>query len=204
MKKENVDLDAALRWICDEWKAVVHDRTDERLAALFTAADADGNGDLDFKEFSDLTRKLSKEKTGSITTRQMIRMYGYMALSNRIDAPLFVACSRAYGLGAFVLGTDDDSAATYHSRSVFDQFAADLAKSEPVILDLISRDGDGATGRRAAQNLSALRCLVQEGREVVCAGHVLALTIAECEQCVAVKRRDWTGAAGLDTRSARQ
>ena len=180
-KRDAVDLDLALMWICDQWRIAVLDRTEERLAALFAAADADGNGELDFEEFRELVRRMAKEKTRAVSARQMLRMYSHMALAPRVDSAAFVSHARVYGLGAFVLGVDDDPcAAGTDARHILDKVGTDLSRIQGVITELIQDKPDKAVGIRAAQNLQILKSLLREGIEPMYAAHILALTLMEC------------------------
>ena len=151
--REAVDLDVALAWICDQWRATVYDRTEERLAALFAAADADGNGELDLGEFREAVRRVGQDKTRAVSPRQLLRMYGRMALAPRVDAALFIRHARAHGVGEFVLGAGEDPGAVPDGRQMLERVGADLGKIEGVIAGVVRSQADAAVGVRAAQNL---------------------------------------------------
>jgi hypothetical protein len=182
LKKEAVDLDAALAWVCDRWRAAVHDRTDERLAALFAAADADGNGELDLREFRELVGKVSREKARSVSTRQMQRMYAHMALAPRVDSASFVSHARAYGLGTFVIADSDDSeeGAGGEGRQVLARASEGLARIESAVAELVARRAGDAIAMRAAHNVAVLKGLIRDGSRPYYAAHILALTLIEC------------------------
>ena len=185
LRKEAVDLDAALAWVCDRWRAAVHERTDERLAALFAAADADGNGELDLREFRDLVGKVAREKARApdVSTRQMQRMYAHMALAPRVDSASFVSHARAYGLGTFVIADADDSeegGGGGEGRQVLARAAGGLARIESVVAELVARKAGDAIAMRAAHNVAVLKGLIRDGGRPYYAAHILALTLIEC------------------------
>ena len=75
----HIDLDAFLMAIVDQWKEE-SGRAEERLRALFVASDLDGDGNLDFSEFTSIINNLR----GGKGHREMLRMYAEMTLNQQV------------------------------------------------------------------------------------------------------------------------
>ena len=87
--------------VCSErYMDDVFNTADDRLSALFVAHDKDGDGNLDFEEYFGMVKKIRNEQKDSLSHRQLVRLYGDMALSPFVDAPTFVRIARAIRLAA--------------------------------------------------------------------------------------------------------
>lgn len=76
----HIDLDALLLCIVEQWREE-SGRAEERLRALFVASDLDGDGNLDFNEFTSIINNLR----GGKGHREMLRMYAEMTLNQQVS-----------------------------------------------------------------------------------------------------------------------
>lgn len=76
------------------WSQITN-KWDARLESLFTTADTDSNGNLDFKEFQGMMEKLRVDEMELPSERMILLMYSEMALYPRVDSKTFVRVSLA-------------------------------------------------------------------------------------------------------------
>ena len=78
----------------------ISSKWDARLSSLFTTADSDANGNLEFSEFEQMMEKLRVDEPDLPSERRRLRMYQEMAQFPRVDSKTFI---RVRSVAALVL-----------------------------------------------------------------------------------------------------
>ena len=147
--------------VCSErYMDDVFNTADDRLSALFVAHDKDGDGNLDFEEYFGMVKKIRNEQKDSLSHRQLVRLYGDMALSPFVDAPTFVRIARANRLCAFIAGPPMDEVKIDHDR--IKKLGAIWSALEPHVKAFGREHADEPVGMRVWQDVSTIRALLRE------------------------------------------
>ena len=148
----HIDLDALLLCIVDQWKEE-SGRAEERLRALFVASDTDGDGNLDFAEFSAIVNHLR----GGKGHREMLRMYAEMTLNKQVDCNTFVRVCRKYRFFTFEIGPVSKKVDS-NAKEIFDTLEFEWAKFEATAGEMLAI----LAGTSAANQLEQLVLLFKK------------------------------------------
>mmetsp|Transcript_34329 Transcript_34329/g.107623 ORF Transcript_34329/g.107623 Transcript_34329/m.107623 type:complete len:818 (-) Transcript_34329:283-2736(-) len=160
-----IDLDSLLLFIVEKFKEE-QGRTEERLKALYVAADSNADGDLDFNEFANMCKHTSGERSH----REMLRMFAEMTLNRVVDANTFVRVARKYKLSSFGIGSLSKKVEK-SIHEVFDLLVAEWKKVEDMILEYLVLLEGSAVGTRLEEDVAQLKRLLNERTDAEKARH---------------------------------
>jgi len=166
-----IDLDKLLAFIVEQWKEEAG-RAEERLRALFVASDSDGDGNLDFGEFTGMVSHVA----GSKRQRELLRMYGEMTLNKTVDCNTFVRVCRKFRFFTFEVGPIKRTADPA-CKPVFDLLTQEWAKVEQVVTELLVVLDGMAAANRLQQLVVILRRKMSERMDPEEAWHMYRIVI---------------------------
>lgn len=168
-----IDVDSLLLFIVEQWRDEAA-RSEERLRALFVASDADGDGNLDYDEFSEMIQHVNTHKG----QRECLRMYAEMTLSRVVDCNTFVRSARKFRFFTFEVGPAVKKTDKF-AVEMFDMITAEWSKVEDLVQELVVVLEGTRVGSRLGQRVWLLKKLMNEKIEAELAWLIYRFVVSE-------------------------
>jgi len=153
---KTIDIDSLLLFIIEQWRDE-SGRAEERLRALFVASDTDGDGNLDYGEFTSMINHISTGKGH----RECLRMYAEMTLNKTVDCNTFVRVCRKHRFFTFEPGPANKKSEK-GPPEVFDMLLLEWKKIEDVVHEVLVVLQGTPVGKRLEQHVVILKKLLNE------------------------------------------
>ena len=156
---KNLEVDSLLLFIVEQWRDE-SSRAEERLRALFVASDSDGDGNLDYDEFTEMIQHVNTNKG----QRECLRMYAEMTLNRVVDCNTFVRSARKFRFFTFEVGPAVRKSDKF-AQEMFEVIQQEWKKVEDLVLELTVVLEGTRVGGRLLQRVHMLKKLFKEGIE---------------------------------------
>ena len=159
--------------LVEQWKEE-SGRAEERLRALFVASDVDGDGNLDFNEFTSIINHLR----GGKGHREMLRMYAEMTLNKQVDCNTFVRVCRQYRFFTFEVGPVTRKADPA-AKEIFETLEDEWGKFELTAMELLTIMAGTAAANRLEQLVLVFKKKMNEKSDPEETWHILRHIVEE-------------------------